>query len=612
MKKVVQINYQNAVFTIEEAAYELLKKYIESLKIYFKKEESADEIMHDIELRIAELMSDAIKKGALCITEEIITTITSSIGNPNDLAEEAAASFEEEQKTVNQDAATEGEQPIKNWTRASNQSMLGGVCAGIAHRYQIDVTIVRLFFVLFLFTGIGFLLYLLLWIILPSEPIPSFTKKRLFRSPDNKRIGGVCAGLGFYFNIDAWIFRILFLAPFIISFFHWHSLFFWYEGGIRGTSVLIYIIMLIIIPKAKTAADKLEMKGQKVDLDAIKEVVNKDLKNLDANAHKMSEQIKASFKSGKHSETINEIKDAVNPIFKLVKIVIAFVVFCFAFFFVLLTIALITRGLNSHSVVAYILDFNTNEKYLYYALSLLLLLPMLGVLLAAINLMTNHKLSLKWVSRSFLFIWIVALVAFIVLGANYVSNFEYKATLKKDIPVVPFKSSTIHVFANNDEEHSLGDNQFQDNYKILNLISVSEQAQLNSNIKIDAYPSMDSSFRVQLLYCSKGASQEMAKQYVAALNLNVLQRDSVLLIDPYLTVPDQQQFRNQNCIVRIYIPIGKRIVFHENLEHYQWYSFDANTFNVRWHNANNGNHNQDLYNWEETYQMGYDGLELVD
>ena len=123
---------------------------------------------------------------------------------------------------------------------------------------------------------------------------------------------------------------------------------------------------------------------------------------------------------------------------------------------------------------------------------------------------------------------------------------------------------------------------------------------------------MDSSFRVQLLYCSKGASQEMAKQYVAALNLNVLQRDSVLLIDPYLTVPAQQQFRNQNCIVRIYIPIGKRIVFHENLEHYQWYSFDANTFNVRWHNASNGNHNQDLYNWEETYQMGYDGLELVD
>lgn len=612
MKKVIQINYQNAVFTIEETAYELLKNYIESLKRYFKKEESADEIMHDIELRIAELMSDAIKKGAGCVTEEIITTIISSIGNPNDLAEEAAASFEEDQKTVNLDATTEGEQPNKSWTRASNQSVLGGVCAGIAHRYQIDVTIVRLFFVLFLFTGIGFLLYLLLWILLPSEPIPPFTKKRLFRSPDNRRIGGVCAGLGYYFNIDAWIFRILFLAPFILSFFHWPSIIFWYEGGVRGTSVLIYIIMLIIIPKAKTAADKLEMKGQKVDLDAIKEVVNKDLKNLDANAHKVSEQIKASFKSAKHSETINELKEAVNPLFKLVRLVIALLLFCFAFFFVLLTIALITRGLNNHSVVAYILDFHTNEKYLYYALSLLLLLPMLGILLTAINLMTNHKLSLKWVSRSFLFIWIAALVTFIVLGANYVSNFEYKATLKKEIPVLTFKSNTLHVFANNDEDHSLIHSQFQDNYKLLNLISVSEQAQLNSNIKIDAYPSLDSSFRIQLLYCSKGSSQQIAKQYVSALNLNVIQRDSVLLIDPYLTVPAQQQFRNQNCVVRIYMPIGKRIVFHDNLKHFQWYSFDANTFNVRWHNANNGAHNQDLYNWEETYQMGYDGLELVD
>jgi len=150
MKKVIQINYQGAVFTIEEAAYDVLKNYIESLKDYFNKEESADEIMHDIELRIAELMSDAIKKGALCITEEIINAITSSIGRPNDLAEEAAASFEEEQQKTKVDNEYNKESTNKSWTRAANQSMLGGVCAGIAHRYQIDVTIVRLFSVLFL------------------------------------------------------------------------------------------------------------------------------------------------------------------------------------------------------------------------------------------------------------------------------------------------------------------------------------------------------------------------------------------------------------------------------------------------------------------------------
>jgi len=611
MKKVIQINYQNAVFTIEAAAYDLLKNYIESLKDYFKKEESADEIMHDIELRIAELMSDAIKKGALCITEEIITAITSSIGNPNDLAEEAA-SFEEEQKNANQDTAAESEQPYKNWTRASNQSMLGGVCAGIAQRYQIDVTIVRLFCVLFLFTGIGFLLYLVLWVILPSEPIPAFTKKRLFRSPDNKRIGGVCAGLGYYFNMDAWIFRILFLIPFLPSFFHWHSFFFWHEGSFSGSSILIYIIMLIIIPKAKTAADKLEMKGQKVDLDAIKDVVNKDLKNLDTKAHKFSEKFKSSFKNGKHTDAAKEIKDAVNPLFKLIKMVIALVVFCFAFFFVLLTIALITRGLNSHSVVAYILDFNTNEKYLYYAFSLMLLLPILGILFAAIKTMTKHKLSLKWMYKSCLFIWIAALVTFIVLGANFISNFEYNSTIKKDISLVAFKSSTLHVFAKNNLENTHLDNQYHTNYKVFNFINVSEQAQLNSNIRIDTYPSMDTAFRVQLLFSSKGASETLAKQYVESLSLDMLQRDSVILIDPNLTVPYTQKFRNQNCVVRIYIPIGKRIVFHENLKYFQWYSFDANTFNVHWQDHDKETNNQDVYKLEETYQMEYDGLDLVD
>src|SRR5215218_10215196 len=77
MKKIININFQGRVIPIEETAYDILKYYIESLRRYFANEEGRDEIINDIESRIAELFTDRIKKGSACITEldinEIIT-----------------------------------------------------------------------------------------------------------------------------------------------------------------------------------------------------------------------------------------------------------------------------------------------------------------------------------------------------------------------------------------------------------------------------------------------------------------------------------------------------------------------------------------------------------
>ena len=613
MKKVIQINYQGAVFTIEEAAYDVLKNYIEGLKDYFNKEESADEIMHDIELRIAELMSDAIKKGALCITEEIINAITSSIGRPNDLAEEAAASFEEEQQKTKVDNEYSKESTNKSWTRAANQSMLGGVCAGIAHRYQIDVTIVRLFSVLFLFTGIGFLCYVLLWIILPSENIPPFTKKRLFRSPENRRIGGVCAGLGYYFNVDAWIFRVLFLVPFILSFFHWHySFFFWYEGSLRGSSLLVYLVMLIIIPKAKTAADKLEMKGQKVDLDGIKEVVNKDLKNMEDNAQKLGDKIKSTFKAKQNSDSVKDISNALSPVLKFIQIIIAVGVFCFGLLMVLILSALFVKNHGSQSWIAYFLDFNTNENYLYYAIAALLLIPFIGMLTWSIKIMTKSKKSFKWISRTLVVTWFIALFVVVLEGSSYLQNFSTKAIVKKELPIKSFKSNTLHIYTKNEESFLNVGYKKPMIYTSENLFTSKEWSKLTSNIKIETYPSMDTNFRMQVLYCAKGPNQRLATQYVNELKASVEQIDSVLFINKYLYIPSYQKFRNQFCIIRIYLPVGKRIVFHQNLEQLHWYTMDLNDFSFEWQSGESINSKNETIDLEETYQMDYDGLKLVE
>ena len=90
MKKVININFQGRVIPIEETAYELLKQYVESLRKYFAQEDGRDEIINDIEGRIAELFSERLKKGTTCITDDDVNAVIASIGRPEDFdAQEA-------------------------------------------------------------------------------------------------------------------------------------------------------------------------------------------------------------------------------------------------------------------------------------------------------------------------------------------------------------------------------------------------------------------------------------------------------------------------------------------------------------------------------------------
>ncbi|MEO8583783.1 MAG: hypothetical protein ABI415_08295, partial [Flavitalea sp.] len=84
MKKVININFQGRVVPIEESAYELLKQYVESLRRYFANEDGRDEIVNDIEGRIAELFAERLKSGLACITDDEVNAVIAGMGRPSD------------------------------------------------------------------------------------------------------------------------------------------------------------------------------------------------------------------------------------------------------------------------------------------------------------------------------------------------------------------------------------------------------------------------------------------------------------------------------------------------------------------------------------------------
>lgn len=115
-----------------------------------------------------------------------------------------------------------------------------------------------------------------------EEPETVKGPKRLYRDPDNKYIGGVCGGMGAFFQIDPTWIRLLFILAIF-----------------AGFGLLLYIILWIVIPKARTTADRLEMRGEKVNLSNIERSIKEDLQDIKKNLQDLSEDTKDVFKKKK-------------------------------------------------------------------------------------------------------------------------------------------------------------------------------------------------------------------------------------------------------------------------------------------------------------------------
>ena len=187
MKRNITINLCGRLFQIDEDAYELLQQYIESLRSSFGREEGGDEIVDDIEARIAELFDELRQQGIEAITIEHVKNIITRIGRPEELAGENENdnhnengnensghkydSFRSAAKDIcdNVRARTAGKKLYRN----PKDKMLTGLCSGLAVYTNTDPVLWRLLFVLaVLVYGVGIITYIVLAIIVPEARTP--------------------------------------------------------------------------------------------------------------------------------------------------------------------------------------------------------------------------------------------------------------------------------------------------------------------------------------------------------------------------------------------------------------------------------------------------------
>ncbi|MCR9173112.1 MAG: PspC domain-containing protein [bacterium] len=166
MKKTVSVNIKGTNFLVEEDAYEMLQDYIDRLTAALGTEEGSQEIIEDIELRIAEICTSMLNDSKSVVELADIEEILKTLGDPSDYVEhDATESARTESYTSSSSSNERGERRL---FRDPESAMLGGVCAGFANYFGIDVVIMRVIFVLLLFTGIAVPMYIVLWIIVPK------------------------------------------------------------------------------------------------------------------------------------------------------------------------------------------------------------------------------------------------------------------------------------------------------------------------------------------------------------------------------------------------------------------------------------------------------------
>lgn len=596
MKKIININLNGRVIPIEDSAYEKLQAYIESLRRYFANEESRDEIINDIESRIAELLYEKIRKGADAITDADINEVIASMGTVEDFEaeeNETASATSSSQQSKQQNYTYSENKPRGRLYRDTNDKFIGGVCSGIAAYLNVDPAVVRLLFAIIGFgTGIGFLAYIILWIVLPPKDLDGYSGKRLYRNPDDRIIGGVAGGLAAYFNKKASGIRLTFAAPILLNIlirilngFSWHDNFDLAMnigfGSITGTFILIYIILWIVLPEANSDYQKMEMRGEKVDVNRIRQNVKEGVGNMKDRMKQWGEEVKDSaqnisnkakeFAGTRGKEFAAEVKESArrssnglgHAIGVLFKVLFLFVAGSIAIALFVSLIALLFGGVAWWPINNFLWTSKWQQIFAWGTLIFFLLIPLVAFITWVIRRVIGSKSKNNYLGWTFGGMWAIGWVAVVLLASSIAKDFrEYEYTNTPITINQPVNDKMILAVSQPVLDYTGRFNWMNDGGEGWDLTSDTLRL---STVRFDIKASADDSYHVSLKKYSFGETEEEAFNRANKIQYTVNSRDSVLDLGNGYAIGKENKFRGQQVEIEILVPVGKKIRFDESV-----------------------------------------------
>lgn len=485
MNQTLTVNISGMVFHIEVDAYDTLKDYLNKIKSIFSNSEEREEIMQDIESRIAELFSGMMNDKNQVITAADVESVIATMGKP--------------EQYINEDE----EETTSSSTSQNNVK----------------------------------------------------SDKKLFRNADDRLLGGVCSGLGAYIGFDTVWIRLFFVAALFLGF-----------------GFLTYIILWIVMPEAKTASDKLKMKGEPINVNNIgrkfEEEANKvteKLKNVDTN--------KFSQKAGEVVEnTAGAIGTILTTIFSILGKVIGVFFLLIGTFMLVILLAMIfgsnaifsitSEGVFSVESYDFLNMIFISQDQLYLAITGVILLigtPIITLIYLAIRLLfkikTHYSVSIILIVMFVVGGFICAMVG-MKMGAELTSDEEIVQTHE-----VSATQNVLMVSSPNDILPGKG--ILEDKFTS---ISVDGEILYQSYIRLEIDKSNSDSVRLESILSSNGRNAKDALKNARSINYHYQFSDSSLIMDNFLSTLKDNKIRGQQVRLKLYLPINQIIYLDESVK----------------------------------------------
>jgi len=493
MKETIKINLNQRLFDLDADAYQKLKDYLDSLMNYFKAtSEEAEDILQDIEQRIAELLQNKLGSTKQVVTLNDIEEVIRLMGTADDFAREA---------------------DLQDDIGADQNETNGDESSTASHKQH----------------------------------------RRLYRDIDNNILSGVCSGIASYFNVDTVWIRLAFILLLLFN----------------GVGFLVYAILWIAMPGARTTAQKLQMKGKAVTIENIQQSVKNEFTKVKDNISNFSKS--ESYKRVQHTaaETFSVIGNVFIVFFK---VILGIIGIAFAIAGIVLLIGLITTLVAGGSFFDWNLHFFPLREYVFpmmhsfslfgIALSLVILIPVVAILVGLIKLIFNvrsHNSILTAFAWTFWVLALVFVIASIASDEKFISySYKYSENKTVDIPA----NKVLYIELEEDTWSKNGTEQYSIFGKEIIHNEYNDLCYIRPQIEFISFEKNEPELMVEHMAAIPTFKRELRDELQYYWHLN----DSVLLLDEYFSIDEDCVWQLPGVRITIFLPEEQLVVVDRDIK----------------------------------------------
>ncbi|NER14108.1 PspC domain-containing protein [Leptobacterium flavescens] len=485
MNKTININLAGTFFHIDEDAYLKLQGYLDAIRRSFSDTQGRDEIISDIEARIAELFTEKMENDRQVISTKEVDAVIAVMGQPEDyLVDEEIFDDEPKKRTKSSTASS----------------------------------------------------------------------KKLYRDMDDKYIGGVCSGLGYYLGIDAVWVRLLFILFTIFS----------------GFGLIAYILFWILAPEASTTSQKIAMTGDPVNISNIEKKVKEGFDNVAEKVKDVDyEKIGNNVKSGSKG-FFDTLGDIIVFFFKIIaKFIGIILLITGAATLIGLFVGLFTVGIADiiHIPGIDFVDiFNTSGTPIWLASLITFFavgIPFFFLFYLGLKILVNNLKSIGNIAKfSLLGLWLMSVVGLFIMGVRQASEHAYTGSTVVKEELYLADQDTLHIKMNDSNNYS--DHYYRDSRFDIVVDRNDNERIYSEDVIFNIRQSEDSLAYINIRKEADGRNFKSARNRAENIEYNYELKDNTLILDDFLTTPLENKFRDQEIRISIYVPEGTVIVFDDS------------------------------------------------